>query len=278
MSHDDSGPHGEPEALFKPSSTSGENLLRRIDEGFDDIPTISHDMLHHERVEFEAEMKILPPVTLALMIACTIVYIRQVWIGGLDNEGRVIATGAMHRGDVFHGELWRLISGAFMHANAEHLVGNMVMLFILGMACEHAFGLGPFLFLYVAACLAGSLAVMHSAAPTVGASGAIFGLAGAVVALIVVRRRQIELRDHRLGIVLAIWVIYTLGLGALNPIVSNSCHMGGLLGGLTLGAILPPALLSDRRELAGRVMTRVQTCLAIVILVASAVFFLPHLN
>ena len=197
-------------------------------------------------------MKVIPPATLALMLACIIVYMRQVWIGGLDNEGRVVATGAMHRDEVLRGELWRLISGAFMHANAEHLIGNMVMLFILGMACEHAFGAGPFLFLYVAACLTGSLAVSISASPTVGASGAIFGLAGAVVALIVAHRRQIELRDHRrrhrpgnLG------GLYRWVLGALNPIVSNSCHMGGLAGGLVLGAILPPALLSDRRR-AGR--------------------------
>ena len=235
-------------------------------------------MLDHERIDLEAGMRVLPPATVTLIIACVAVYIRQVWIGGLDNEGRVIATGAMHRPEVVRGELWRLVSAAFMHANAEHLVGNVVMLFILGMACEHAFGLGPFLFLYVVACVTGSLAVTISAAPTVGASGAIFGLAGAIVALILVHRRRIELRDHRLGIVLAIWATYTLGLGALSPIVSNSCHMGGLAGGLALGAILPPALLSDRAEPAGRAMTSVQTCLAIVVLLGSAIFFLPHLN
>ena len=50
--------------------------------------------------------------------------------------------------------------------------------------------------------------------PTVGASGAIFGLAGAVISLMYVHRKRIELRDHRVGIVLAIWSIYTLVLGA----------------------------------------------------------------
>ena len=68
-------------------------------------------------------------------------------------------------------------------------------------------------------------------------------------------RQRIELRDHRVGIVLAIWSIYTLVLGFLSPIVSNSCHLGGLVGGLILGALLPPAILADRTELARRPTT-----------------------
>ena len=117
------------------------------------------------------------------------------------------------------------------------------------MACEHAFGRGPFLFLYVWACVAGSLAAMASATPAVGASGAIFGLAGARdrdrLSCIV---SDIELRDHRVGIVLVVWAVYTLGMGVFNPIVSNSCHLGGLVGGLVLGALLPPAVLTDRER------------------------------
>src|SRR5262249_14385391 len=152
------------------------------------------------------------------------------------------------------------------HANAEHLIGNLVMLFILGMACEHAFGRGPFLFLYVSACLTGSLLSMATAMPTVGASGAIFGLAGALLSAIVAPRHRIELRDHRVAIVLAVWAAYTLALGLLSPIVSNACHVGGLLGGLILGWFLPPALLTDRHELAARPLTRFQAALAIAAL------------
>ena len=237
-------------------------------------------MLDHERIDLEAGMRVLPPATITLMLACLAVYFRQVWIGGLDNEGRVIATGAMHRPELVRGELWRLVSGAFMHANAEHLISNMLMLFVLGMACEHAFGLGPFLFLYVMACIVGSLAVTVSATPTVGASGAIFGLAGEIYCGTIYRSSKadqscatIVLGSSWQSGQLTRWVS-----ALLDPIVSNSCHMGGLAGGLALGAILPAALLSDRAELAARDMTRVQTCLAIVVLLGSAVFFLPHLN
>jgi rhomboid protease GluP len=165
-----------------------------------------------------------------------------------------------------------------MHAGVDHLAGNMFMLFILGMACEHAFGRQPFLFLYVAACISGSLLTMISDVPTVGASGAIFGLAGAIISMMYVHRRKIELRDHRLGLVLAIWSIYTLALGVLSPIVSNSCHLGGLVGGLVLGALLPPALLTDRAEIKRQLGTRIQGALALGVIGASAVFFLPCLR
>jgi len=277
MSHDPWESTGGTEPEVDPMPTGGEDLLRPVDEDFDDIPIISQDMLHHDRVEFEAGMKVIPPVTLALMLACIAVYLRQIWIGGLLNPGRVVATGAVDRALVLRGEIWRLISAGFMHANADHLIGNMIMLFILGMACEHAFGRGPFLFLYVAACAASSLAVMVSATPAVGASGAIFGLAGALIATIRIHRRHVELRDHRVGIVLAVWAVYTLGLGAFIPIVSNSGHLGGLIGGSILGLVLPSALLTDRGELAGRPVTRLETGIAIAALAGTAVFFLPHL-
>jgi rhomboid protease GluP len=278
MSHDESPFGGGTGARGDDVRPLGEDLLRPVDDDPDDIPIISHDMLHRQRVDLEAGMKVIPPVTLALMLGCIAVYVRQIWIGGLINVDRVVATGAMDRHEVLGGEIWRLVSGGFMHANAEHLIGNLVMLFILGMACEHAFGRGPFLFLYVWACVTGSLAAMVTTTPTVGASGAIFGLAGAVIALIVIHRHEIELRDHRVGIVLLVWAIYTLGMGFFNPMVSNSCHLGGLVGGLVLGALLPPAVLMDRAELGERVGTRMQTGLAVAALVGSAIFFLPHLR
>lgn len=261
-----------------PDRAGGGESLRPIVEDDDDIPFISDEMLHCKRVDLEAGMSPLPPVTIALIVACAVIYLRQLMVGGLAGRARVVETGAMSRDEVLHGELWRLISGGFLHANAEHLIGNMIMLFILGMACEHAFGRGPFLFLYVWACVAGSLLTMAGTMPTVGASGAIFGLAGALCASILAHRHRIELRDHRVAIVLAVWSLYTLVLGLLSPIVSNACHLGGLLGGLILGWFLTPALLTDRGELAARPLTRIQAALAIAALLGTAVFFLPHLS
>ena len=85
----------EPEVDRSPSRRRGSSAP--VDEDFDDIPIISQEMLHHERVDFEAGMKVIPPVTLALMLACIAVYLRQIWIGGLLEPCRVVATGAMDR-------------------------------------------------------------------------------------------------------------------------------------------------------------------------------------
>ncbi|WP_165250843.1 rhomboid family intramembrane serine protease [Paludisphaera soli] len=247
------------------------------DEDEGEILTIGDDMIHKERVDLEAGMSPFPPVTILLILACTILYVRQVLVGGLDGLDEVLATGAMQRDAVLDGEAWRLISGGFLHGSADHLIGNMVMLFILGMACEHAFGWRSFLFLYTACCITGSLFTMTGPIPTVGASGAIFGLGGAVIGLAFAHRDSIELRDRRVGIVLAIWAAYTLGLGLLTPMVSNSCHLGGLLGGLALGATLPPAILGDRREHARSTSTRLQALTAVVALAWTSLLFLPRL-
>ncbi|WP_165229250.1 rhomboid family intramembrane serine protease [Aquisphaera insulae] len=249
-----------------------------VDNGDEDIPVIGEEMLHQERVDLEAGISAFPKVTILLILACLFAYGRQVQIGGLENVGRVIDTGATHRDEILEGQAWRLVSGAFMHANIEHLLGNMGLLYILGMACEHAFGVQPFLLLYMAACLTGGLLTMTTEVPTVGASGAIFGLAGALISLVYVRRRRIEIRDHRVGIVLAIWAVYTLALGLLSPIVSNACHLGGLLGGLILGALLPPAILTDRRAMARSPVTRLQGAIALGVLASTAMLWLPHLR
>ena len=183
----------------------------------------------------------------------------------------------MDRDEVLRGQLWRLISGGFMHANAEHLTGNLVMLFILGMACEHAFGRGPFLFLYVAACVAGSLMAMDSWTPTVGASGAIFGLAGRPITIILSHRQRVEIRDHRVGVVLAVWAIYTLGDGGVQPNRVELVPRRWPARGLDPRSRLPSALLTDRSELADRPVTRLETGVAIAVLIGTAVFFVPHL-
>ncbi|AMV39547.1 rhomboid family intramembrane serine protease [Planctomyces sp. SH-PL62] len=243
----------------------------------DEVLTIRDDMIHRERIDLEAGMSPFPPATILIILACLVFFARQLMIGGLDGLQEVIDSGAMQRDAALGGEFWRLISGGFLHASPDHLIGNMIMLFILGMACEHAFGWASFLFLYTACGVTGGLLTMTGPVPTVGASGAIFGLGGAVIGLAFAHRKEIELRDRRVGLVLAIWSAYTLALGLLNPVVSNSCHLGGLLGGLLLGATLPPAILADRREHARSASTRIQLAAALAALAATSVYFLPRL-
>jgi rhomboid protease GluP len=250
-----------------------------VEPADDEILTIGDVMLHRDRVDLEAGMSAAPRATILLIAACVAIFARQTMVGGLDNVARIVETGALQRDAVLDGEWWRLVSGAFMHADGVHLVGNMVMLYILGMACEHAFGLGRFLFLYTAAGIAGNaLAMSGSDIPTVGASGAIFGLVGGTIGMAFVHRRELEVRDTRLGVVLAGWSAFTLLTGFFTPFVSNSAHFGGLVAGLVLGVALRPVVLDPRRVSRRPVVGRVLLTLTLLVLVATFAEFLPHLH
>ena len=166
-----------------------------------------------------------------------------------------------------------------MHASGDHLVGNMFMLFILGMACEHAFGWQAFLFLYVSACITGSfLHDSSQACPPWAPRERSSGWPGAIISMMYVNRKRIELRDHRVGIVLAIWSIYTLVLAASARSSQTPATWEGWSAASSSAQYLPPALLTERDELARRPATRLQTALALGILATTAILFVPHLR
>jgi rhomboid protease GluP len=252
-------------------------------QGFDDdVETIDDSMLHRGPVvDFEAKMSPAPPLTLALMAACIVVFCIQLTSGGLHNLDTLIHQGALVPERVAHGEWWRMISAAFLHGGPDHLIGNILMLFALGMACEHAFGLSQFLVLYLGSALSGSLLSMLGSKPSVGASGAIFGLAGALIVLFWRCRDRLHVRDRRIGIVLLLWAGYQLllGFGFMGEVVDNRAHLGGLLGGMVLGLVLRPAVLeSDRAAVDRNPLVMGATALAGLALLAALGPFLQHLT
>jgi membrane associated rhomboid family serine protease len=244
----------------------------------DDLPTIDDTMIDVERVDFERKMSGFPLLSISLMVLCIVAFAIQAARGGLEDIERLVGMGALDRPSVVeHGEVWRLVSATFMHGGFDHLISNLLMLFVLGMACEHGFGRPQFLFLYVTAGVVGSLTSLLGGRPSVGASGAIFGLAGALMVLFWKYQNRLHLRDHRIAWVLAFWAIYTIGLGFFNPFVDNLAHIGGLLGGALVALLLRPAVLDGRAEVAARPMTWLGLALAIAALATTAVFFVPKL-
>ena len=83
-----------------------------------------------------------------------------------------------------------------------------------------------------------------SAGPSVGASGAIFGLQGAAIVLFRVHRDRLLVRDRRVGVVLLIWAIYTIVGGLMSPFIDNGAHIGGAVGGALIARRLHPVVLS----------------------------------
>jgi membrane associated rhomboid family serine protease len=133
---------------------------------------------------------------------------------------------------VGHGDYWRLLTAAFLHYGPFHLLLNMLALYWFGSALEQRIGSGKFLLLYVVSGLAGSAGALISAptTPTVGASGAIFGILGA--GLVLEQQRDYVFGGSALGIIV-LNLVFTFSI----PNISIGGHIGGLVGGAaaTLG-------------------------------------------
>ena len=206
---------------------------------------ITPEMLLSRRVDFERRMRRFPPLTVAILAALLLILIFELRVGALASREAIVAMGALTRERVAAGEYWRLLTAPWLHGSVDHLVGNGIALYILGMVCESAFGRAQLLVLYVLSGLAGSLlSVAMSPGPSVGASGAIFGLQGAAIVLFRLHRDRLLVRDRRVGLVLIIWALYTIVGGIMEPLIDNGAHIGGALGGALIARYLHPVVLS----------------------------------
>ncbi|MHB0996685.1 MAG: rhomboid family intramembrane serine protease [Elusimicrobiales bacterium] len=215
---------------------------------------ISADMLagdpfHPSQVDFERGMSVAPFFAIALIAANSLAFAWELSVGALKSREAVIAAGAVYGDKVFAGESWRLGTGMFLHAGLGHLIGNCVVLYILGMVSQRAWGAGYALAIYFASGLSSSLlSAAMQPRPSVGASGAIFGLLGAVVVFFYRYSGSFRARDRRIGAGLLGWGIFQLSLGFLSPIVDNWGHMGGLAAGAVLALVLPSAICEKEPE------------------------------
>ena len=139
------------------------------------------------------------------------------------------------------GEWWRLATSMFLHGGVLHLALNMWCLLNLGLVAERLFGRPAFLSLYLLSGLGGSLASLsyHPMVVSVGASGAIFGLAGGLIALLGLRREvAAAARLTKMLPSLFSFVAYNLLFCAMNPLIDNAAHVGGLVVGAAFVAAL----------------------------------------
>ena len=192
------------------------------------------------RIDFEDGMSYAPRATLLLLVSMSIVFVWEVATLAFTSRERIIAAGALVRANVLDGELWRIGSATFLHGGPDHLIGNCISLYILGMACEHAVGSRRLLTVFAAGAIGGwTLSLLNHTGPSVGASGAIFGIMGAVLVILYQRRDVFVIRDKRIGVVIAAWAAYTLGVGMLQPMIDNWAHFGGLLAGSAAAVGVP---------------------------------------
>jgi len=153
-------------------------------------------------------------------------------------SGLVDALGTMDPTAVAGGEYWRLLTGEFLHASPLHLLLNMVALYMFGPAAERALGGIRFIASYLTMAIAASTFVLVlDGGPTVGASGAIFGLFGLVFVLMIKVGQDVRS-------LLVLLVIN--GLISLQASISWQAHLGGFLTGIALGVVFAYAPRASR--------------------------------
>jgi membrane associated rhomboid family serine protease len=176
------------------------------------------------------DMATVPRATYALIAINVVAFLTeqgQFSLAGGGLHGKVVEEGILDRFDVAtNHQYWRLISAGFLHENFIHIAFNMYLLYLLGMMLEPAIGTARFTAIYFAALLAGSFgALFATAAPSLGASGAVFGLMGA--AAVELRARKLSVMQSGIGGLILINLIFSFSLAN----ISVGAHVGGLVGG-----------------------------------------------
>lgn len=172
------------------------------------------------------------PATTALIGLNVVAYLIEIVVGGggfaIGNGNSVLINYGLFGPLVAEGEWYRLVTGGFLHASLLHIGFNMLLLYLLGRLLEPALGTPRFVVLYFASLLAGSFGalLLDPNALTVGASGAVFGLAGAT--FVIARGRGMDAIASEIGFL----IVFNLVISFAVPRISIGGHLGGLVGGV----------------------------------------------
>ena len=190
-------------------------------------------------------------------------------LGPTADIGHMTRAGALVRGLIEAGELWRLVTCVFVHAGLTHLIFNLAGLVVLGRFAEDLFGRVRMIAVFGVAGIAGSVA-SYLASPvgvSAGASGAVFGLLGAVFVEITWQRRH-----HRAAWTRGMWgglavvTVAQLAYDFLNPVIDQWAHGAGLAAGALLGLALSPHARWTR--LAGHASRAIAISFGLAVIVA----------
>ena len=190
------------------------------------------------------------PITTVILVINLAVFAGMTFLTPTDASGReqLIQWGASYGPLIFQGQWWRLFTAMFVHVGIFHLVVNMWCLWNLGRLAEWQLGRVALALVYLGSGVGGVLGSLlwHPNIVSAGASGAIFGIAGALISAFrsgAVSLPGAELKRY-LGSLMP-FVLYNLLLGAVVSFIDNAAHIGGLVTGLAFGAIV-----ARRRQLA----------------------------
>ena len=184
-----------------------------------------------------------PYLTLGIIAVTTIISILAF---DQPDSGFLWQTLQLDKVALAQGEYWRLFSVTLLHGGFLHLFFNMYALYLAGALVEQLYGSVLFGLIYVVSAAAGSVGsfLLGGDVPSVGASGAIFGLFGVLLAAtrthhpLLDRRRQIVL--SQIGGLIVVNLLLGFGMAGFGVGIDNAAHVGGLIAGLWLGFLLVP--------------------------------------
>ncbi len=187
------------------------------------------------------EFREIPVITVILVILNIGIWLFMEITGDTQDVRYMLEHGAAYAPAILEeGERWRLFSSMFLHFGAEHLINNMLILGLMGLRLEHTLGSVRFAILYLGSGLCGNLLSLYQEwmtedfAVSAGASGAVFGVIGGLIAWAAFHKGKVEgLTTKGLFGMAALSLYY----GFSTAGVDNWGHIGGILGGFLLGSI-----------------------------------------
>jgi rhomboid protease GluP len=192
---------------------------------------------------------VLLALNIAIFVIPALLQIGGTRIGGVPINDYILQLGEKDNLAIkLQGQYYRLITAMFLHGGWLHIAFNAYALYVLGPQAERIYGTGRFLGLYFIAGLTGSVASYAlSPNPSVGASGAIFGLIGGLAVFYYVSRGLLgDISRQQLGSLITV-IMINLFIGFSTPRIDNTAHIGGLIGGALVGWLLAPRFVMDER-------------------------------
>ena len=220
------------------SFPSIKNELLETDDGLELIINVTNDINEKTEKENEKFNDVFSPkriiFTNIISLICILMYVIVGVYGNnfFNFDANVLAKfGANNILLVKNGEIYRLLTCAFLHVGLIHLVVNMYSLRVIGPSVEGLIGKGKFVFIYLISAISASLmslVFVDSNIVSVGASGAIFGLMGAL--LYFGYHYRLYLNDAIKTQIIPV-ILFNLIIGFMMPGIDNGAHIGGLIGG-----------------------------------------------
>ncbi len=180
------------------------------------------------------------PVNLVIVIINVIVYAALCYLGDPENGSFMVMHGAAFTPYIVEGEYYRLFTSMFMHFSAMHLFNNMLVLFFLGDILEELGGKIRFLIIYLGGGMIGNIVSVvydlytEDYSVSAGASGAVFAVIGALVAIVLLNRGKVS-KNTRQRLILMAALSVLQGLTATG--VDNCAHIGGIISGFLLALL-----------------------------------------